>query len=223
MDYQESSFICGVLIVPAFARHSHTEPCYIWPGQGLAGKVCALWPVAQQGGRQHQHGEPVWPGPVAHMLSSRGLLCCATCHRGVRSIHSCWGCVQAKVYRCLLDIASGLAFLHQKGILHGDLKLGNILLKSTTSDIRGTCRGLPSLTVPPQAALSWLCSMAACMTDALTSVWSRVHLQDLRLWHEPPHGRHQQPRVHQQHRHRQLHAARAAVRARCASRPQGHD
>jgi serine/threonine protein kinase len=53
--------------------------------------------------------------------------------------------VQAKVYRCLLDIASGLAFLHQKGILHGDLKLGNILLKSTTSDIRGTCRGLPSL------------------------------------------------------------------------------
>jgi serine/threonine protein kinase len=48
--------------------------------------------------------------------------------------------VQAKVYRCLLDIASGLAFLHQKSILHGDLKLGNILLKSTASDLRGERR-----------------------------------------------------------------------------------
>jgi hypothetical protein len=58
-----------------------------------------------------------------------------------------------------------------------------------------------------------------CMMRLLTGSFAepRVHLQDLRLRHEPPDGLHQQPCVHQQHRHRQLHAARAAVRAGCAS------
>lgn len=60
------------------------------------------------------------------------------------------------MYRCLLDIASGLSFLHQKGILHGDLKLGNILLKSTASDIRGACRGKHTTAVDHASTASFV-------------------------------------------------------------------
>ncbi len=51
------------------------------------------------------------------------------------TIAACW--LQVKVYRCLMDIAAGMQYLHSANILHGDLKLGNILLKSTTTDVRG--------------------------------------------------------------------------------------
>eukprot|EP00884_Botryococcus_braunii_P009548 jgi/Botrbrau1/18595/Bobra.0367s0037.1 len=45
------------------------------------------------------------------------------------------------MYRCLLDIATGMDYLHAAGIIHGDLKTANIMLKSTTSDSRGfTCK-----------------------------------------------------------------------------------
>ena len=44
-----------------------------------------------------------------------------------------------KIYRCLIDISAGMGYLHSLGILHGDLKGGNVLLKSTcaTEDPRG--------------------------------------------------------------------------------------
>ncbi|BDA45748.1 probable mitogen-activated protein kinase kinase kinase 11 at C-terminar half [Coccomyxa sp. Obi] len=41
------------------------------------------------------------------------------------------------VYRCLLDIASGVEYLHDAGLIHGDLKSANVLLKSTGTDARG--------------------------------------------------------------------------------------
>eukprot|EP00877_Chromochloris_zofingiensis_P008128 jgi/Chrzof1/3569/Cz13g00210.t1 len=39
----------------------------------------------------------------------------------------------AIIYGCLLDIASGLEYLHFMDIIHADLKLSNVLLKSTTA------------------------------------------------------------------------------------------
>eukprot|EP00884_Botryococcus_braunii_P016253 jgi/Botrbrau1/3310/Bobra.0048s0007.1 len=41
------------------------------------------------------------------------------------------------ILRCLIDIATGMQYLHSIGVLHGDLKPGNVLLKSTTTDARG--------------------------------------------------------------------------------------
>ncbi|KAK9915364.1 hypothetical protein WJX75_008098 [Coccomyxa subellipsoidea] len=43
------------------------------------------------------------------------------------------------IYRCLLDIAAGMDYLHSLGVLHGDLKGGNVLMKSTSmhDDPRG--------------------------------------------------------------------------------------
>lgn len=44
------------------------------------------------------------------------------------------------IYRCLIDIAAGMEYLHHLGIVHGDLKSANVLLKSTAQDPRCVCR-----------------------------------------------------------------------------------
>ena len=50
-------------------------------------------------------------------------------------------CLQVAVYRCLIDIAAGMDYLHSIGIMHGDLKAANVLCKSTATDPRGfTCK-----------------------------------------------------------------------------------
>ena len=41
------------------------------------------------------------------------------------------------VYRCLIDVAAGMDYLHSLGVINGDLKPANILLKSTDADPRG--------------------------------------------------------------------------------------
>ena len=46
-------------------------------------------------------------------------------------------CPQGAVLRSLLDVATGMSYLHGMGIVHGDLKAANVLLKSTATDSRG--------------------------------------------------------------------------------------
>lgn len=38
---------------------------------------------------------------------------------------------QDLMLRCLIDIAAGMEYLHSLGVIHGDLKGANVLLKST--------------------------------------------------------------------------------------------
>jgi len=44
---------------------------------------------------------------------------------------------QVNIYKSLQDIAAGMDYLHTVGVLHGDLKGANVLLKSTATDPRG--------------------------------------------------------------------------------------
>ncbi|KAK9826363.1 hypothetical protein WJX81_002338 [Elliptochloris bilobata] len=39
--------------------------------------------------------------------------------------------------KCLNDVAAGMAYLHSAHIVHGDLKIANVLLRSQTTDSRG--------------------------------------------------------------------------------------
>jgi serine/threonine protein kinase len=47
--------------------------------------------------------------------------------------------LQIGIYKALLDTASGLDYLHSIGVVHGDLKSANVLLKGSARDARGFC------------------------------------------------------------------------------------
>ena len=70
------------------------------------------------------------------------------------------------LYRCLIDIAAGMDYLHSLGVINGDLKPANVLLKSTNEDVRGfickvcslSCRRLLQEALPYEANFESLIS-----------------------------------------------------------------
>jgi serine/threonine protein kinase len=58
-------------------------------------------------------------------------------HTSVLSVGFLRFVVQVGIYKALLDTASGLDYLHSIGVVHGDLKTANVLLKGSAKDVRG--------------------------------------------------------------------------------------
>jgi serine/threonine protein kinase len=52
------------------------------------------------------------------VLRTKGHCCCS------------WCLVQLLILKALLEVASGLDYLHAMGVVHGDLKTANVLLKA---------------------------------------------------------------------------------------------
>lgn len=68
--------------------------------------------------------------------------------------------MQESMYRCLIDMAAGMDYLHSLGVINGDLKPANVLLKSTNADSRGfTCKVRCSPLVWPPSTLHLQSSM----------------------------------------------------------------
>jgi hypothetical protein len=58
-------------------------------------------------------------------------MCVLGFEAGGIGLNGCW-CAQMAIYRCLLDIAAGMDYLHSLGVLHGEL-LTAILLQIALS------------------------------------------------------------------------------------------
>ena len=79
------------------------------------------------------------------LLNRRVLACRGTLDRAIMQkqiLYSTNGTPNLEfLYRCLIDIAAGMDYLHSLGVINGDLKPANVLLKSTNEDVRGfTCK-----------------------------------------------------------------------------------
>jgi len=72
------------------------------------------------------------------------------------------------MYRCLIDIAAGMDYLHSLGVINGDLKPANVLLKSTNEDARGFICKVGNLTrrQPSSSPLSLSCRAYPCLLAA---------------------------------------------------------
>lgn len=114
-------------------------------------------PVSEGGGLQEQVMSPAGGGLVARVVqtaqavgaeaSSESYTLMEYCEKG--SLHDAIRCGAfwslrsgtrrrnwGAIYRCLIDVAAGMGYLHQHGVVHGDLTARNVLLKTQPDDPR---------------------------------------------------------------------------------------
>lgn len=71
-------------------------------------------------------------------------------------------CVQARLLSRLLDAANGLAYLHNQGVIHGDLKAANVLLQHSAQGPYGQVRAAAAAGACPQDSCVTCCKTYVC-------------------------------------------------------------
>lgn len=84
--------------------------------------------------------------------------------------------LQRALLRTAQEIAKGVDYIHSFGIIHGDLKLGNVLLKTHRVDRRGYVAkvadfGKGCLCDLPQFKLFSVLQHSGCNWEASSVVW----------------------------------------------------
>jgi hypothetical protein len=77
--------------------------------------------------------------------------------------------LQAKLLSRLLDAATGLAYLHKQGVIHGDLKAANVLLQHCVQGSYGQVRA-GDLQAPFLGLHSW-CTALFPQLQAVQVFW----------------------------------------------------
>jgi serine/threonine protein kinase len=88
----------------------------------------------------------------------------------------CMRCAQEAMYRCLIDMAAGMDYLHSLGVINGDLKPANVLLKSTNADARGfVCKARTALACMSASCEERTARSATCGGPALLRLCAAMH------------------------------------------------
>ncbi|KAK9906630.1 hypothetical protein WJX75_005201 [Coccomyxa subellipsoidea] len=125
--------------IPAACAHPNGEPRFAKQGRDI-GAYASDPTVEKEGAKEAGYAPDTLETWLLLEFCDRGNLDRAIMQQ--KEFHYPNGKAKLEsMYRCLIDMAAGMDYLHSLGVINGDLKPANVLLKSTNADSRGfTCK-----------------------------------------------------------------------------------